>query len=403
MRFLYVIRIVSRGEPEMNVSIEQELSFPISEYEQRLLKVRSRMKASAIDVLLVHDFPNICYLSGFLTFNTCDYCCLIVPVEAEPCLVLRDIEHGNANLTSWVKRVFGYRSGRDPIELTAKTVCKAQAKPAKLGIEKASAYVSAKLCADLETHLPDYLLVDCSHMVLCVRLLKTAAEIEYMRQAAMITRYGMEAAIDAAHPGASDNEIAAAAYQAMIGHGSEFMSIDPVVSAGKRSGIPHANHRRQRLANGDSVLIEMGACIHRYNAPLMRSLVLGEPSEHLIQMADACRTTLDTVISSMKAGVTFDQVAAEGKNGIAQAGPSLVFHDTYAYSIGLGFPPTWADCPVNVRAGDLSVLQPGMVFHLPISLRCAGEYGVAISETVAIEEGGCEVLTDFDRKLIVKR
>jgi Xaa-Pro dipeptidase len=119
-------------------------------------------------------------------------------------------------------------------------------------------------------------------------------------------------------------------------------------------------------------------------------------------MANACKRALEEVIAAMKPGVSFAEVAAKGKAAIATAGPSMIFHGTYAYSVGLGFPPTWADCPVEVRDCDQTVLQPGMVFHLPMSLRDEGQYGVAFSETVAVTDDGTEVLTRMERELFVK-
>jgi Xaa-Pro dipeptidase len=57
---------------------------------------------------------------------------------------------------------------------------------------------------------------------------------------------------------------------------------------------------------------------------------------------------------------------------------------------------------VEVRDDSSGVLEPGMVFHLPISLRYEGQYGVAVSETVAIVSDGVRVLTNLDRELVVK-
>jgi Xaa-Pro dipeptidase len=184
--------------------------------------------------------------------------------------------------------------------------------------------------------------------------------------------------------------------------GSESPAFDVVVSAGVLSGIHHANHRSVELDEGDTVLLEMGGVVHRYSGPMMRSLVLGEPPDMVKRMADAAKTALDDVIAALKPGVSFDEIAAVGKKGIAKAGPSIEFHQTYGYSIGLGVPPTWADCPVSITGGDATLLQPGMVFHHTMSLRDVGEYGVALSETTAITADGCDVLTDFPRKLFVK-
>ena len=45
------------------------------------------------------------------------------------------------------------------------------------------------------------------------------------------------------------------------------------------------------------------------------------------------------------------------------------------------------------------VLQPGMTFHLPIAMRVPGRYGVSLSESVLVNETGCEPLADHPRRL----
>ena len=53
----------------------------------------------------------------------------------------------------------------------------------------------------------------------------------------------------------------------------------------------------------------------------------------------------------------------------------------------------------HVRAGDPTVIEPGMTFHMIPSMFLEG-FGMWFSETVAVTETGCEVLTDFPRRLI---
>ena len=57
---------------------------------------------------------------------------------------------------------------------------------------------------------------------------------------------------------------------------------------------------------------------------------------------------------------------------------------------------------LDLKENDRTVLQPGMVFHLPQSMRLAGDLAVSISETVLVTDDGREVLTNFaPRTLIV--
>jgi Xaa-Pro dipeptidase len=105
----------------------------------------------------------------------------------------------------------------------------------------------------------------------------------------------------------------------------------------------------------------------------------------------------------MRPGVIFSDIAATGKAVLADFATSTIFHGTYAYSIGLGFPGTsWADSLIEIREGGSDRLAPGMVLHIPMSLRDRGKAGVACSDTVLITDSGCEPLTHLERGIFIR-
>ena len=84
---------------------------------------------------------------------------------------------------------------------------------------------------------------------------------------------------------------------------------------------------------------------------------------------------------------------------IARAGFGNRFLHRTAYSVGIGFPPNWSEGKtLALRPDDGTTLQPGMTFHCVPSI-FGGEFGMCFSETVLLTEDGCEVLTDFPRRL----
>ncbi len=213
----------------------------------------------------------------------------------------------------------------------------------------------------------------------------------------------VRAAIDATAAGKTDNDLALAGYQAIIGGGGEYMCYDPIVTVGGRSGIPHTTHRRVAMNHGDVVFMEMGACIHRYNAPIMRTIVIGPPADQVRRMAEACCASVNTLIEHIKPGIPARDVALRAQaclDDVLAAG--LIWHGYYGYSVGLGFPPEWNDSPVEITVNSETILQPGMVFHCNTSLRDVGRYGTAFSETVLVTDRGCDVLTNGPRVLVVK-
>jgi Xaa-Pro dipeptidase len=155
------------------------------------------------------------------------------------------------------------------------------------------------------------------------------------------------------------------------------------------------------MGHGDTVLVELGANIHRYTAANFRCAVVGPPSAQVSFMADACIASLNTLIAAMRPGAVACEVAAAADRAWPEATARYVWHGYYAYSLGIGFPIDWNDCPVVVKHGESFVLEPGMVFHCTTSLRDTAKCGAAFSETVLITETAAEVLTDVPRVLRV--
>lgn len=384
-------------------SIRRELLFSELEYEQRLKEVKRVMTERRVDLLLLHSLPAIHYLTGFQTAALRAYCCLALSADDFALLVTERDEKYNAFQNAWIDNVATYARWEDPVQVTLGAVNASGQQFKTVGIEKGSRYLSPAQFDQFHEAFSAAQILDATDIVPGCMLIKSAAELDYIRQAAAITVRGMRSAIEAVDIGRTDNEIAAAAFFELIAGGSEYMSSDPIVCVGQNSAIPHGHFRNRRVASGDTVLLEMSACAGRYSAPLMRAIAIGKPDPVVVSMASACKEALEAIILEMGPGLRFADAAARGKKLIARAGDDMIFHGTYAYSIGAGFPGvSWADCPIEVRERGTEYFVPGMVFHLPISLRYQGRFGVAVSETVAITELGTEVLTCFPRELVVK-
>jgi len=66
------------------------------------------------------------------------------------------------------------------------------------------------------------------------------------------------------------------------------------------------------------------------------------------------------------------------------------------------FPQGWNEGHIiSLKEGDGTILEPGMVFHMPPSLRIYHEACVGVSETVLVTDNGHEVITRFPRDLAV--
>lgn len=385
----------------MPLGIPSELAFSKQEYDRRLERTLAKMQDYRVDVLLVHTPRNQCYLTGFETLNMWQYSCLILSMGEPPILLVPEMEEAGVYLTSWIKDTVLFRPDEDPVALTAKVLQEKGLDNAHIGLEMQSISITPAQYLQLQEALPRATFVETSELVRGLGMIKSPAEIDYIRQAARITDQGIQAAIQEVAAGKTDQDLAAVAYESMIRAGSEYMCIQPIVTTGRRSGVPHSTHKRVLIAHGDPVFLEFGACIHRYSGPIMRTVVVGQASDAIKRTAEASITALNYAIEAMKPGVTGDEVAHAAWKGVQKDRPEIFYHGVVGYSIGLSFPPNWGDVPFFVLKGQQQRLEPGMVFHLPIAFRDIGTYCVGFSETVVITETGCEVMGSSPRELIV--
>jgi Xaa-Pro dipeptidase len=362
-------------------------------------KVQAEMDRSNIDVLLCHTVAGICYITGFESALWCKYTLAIVTREGALILLAQDFEMPNACATVWCDDWVTYPCHGDPIAATRDLLLARGLDRLRLGLELNRWSLSVPTHQRLREALAGFTLVDATAVMDRVMRAKSPAEIAVIRQAAAITSRSMIAALGRVRSGVTDNDVAAVAYQSLIEGGSEYMAVAPIVTVGARSSIPHSTHRRVRIGAGESVLIEVGACIHRYSTPCMRAAVTTPVPDLPRAMYEGCRASVTEAIKRMRPGVTGDEVAGHADRVIHEFSSRYVWHGIYGYSVGIGFPPDWNDTSALIMRGSDLVIEAGMVFHISTSLRKVGTCGVAFSETVLVTDTGAETLTNVPAEL----
>jgi len=382
----------------------KDLAFPREEYDARVARVRQAMAGRSIDVLLIFTPENINYLTGYDTIGYSSYLCLALPIDRDPVMVIREMERGVAMSTTWLHDFATTGDTDDPIERTVDALTRRGLVGRRIAMEATAPFMTARTWLRLKGPLGGDRVADGSEIVEPVRAIKSPLEIEKVRTACVLVGKGMDAALDAVRLGATENDVAVAAYAAMVGGGSDPLVSNPIVTSGPRSGVAHTSFKNRRLEQGDTVLIELGSTVSRYGGALMRTAVLGEPSAEAQAMADVVLRSLNAAIAAIKPGVTAGSVDEACRCVIEDAGYEAMFRKRTGYSVGVAFAPDWGEGHiVSLRRDDHRLLEPGMVFHMPPALRAFQRLCVGMSETVLVSESGCEVLTDRPRQLHVVR
>jgi Xaa-Pro aminopeptidase len=175
--------------------------------------------------------------------------------------------------------------------------------------------------------------------------------------------------------------------------------LPPTILAGENASAPHLMWSDRRFAPGETIALELaGACRH-YTAGLARTLQLGAKPKRVADLEQAVIEGMDAVLEAARPGSQAQDVEAAWRKAIARHG--LRKESRIGYSIGVAYPPDWGEHTISLRQGDETVLEQGHVLHAILGMWMEG-WGIEISETILIADGGCETLTRFPRQIFVK-
>jgi Xaa-Pro aminopeptidase len=374
-----------------------ELPFPPQEFALRRHRVRQAMQDTQLDALLLTDPADIYYLTGYNTFEVSVHTACVFSVE-RCVLQVPSIETGPAVVTAAVDEIIGYRweNLAEVIEPLCATLAEFQA----IGVDSWSASLRHGVISLVQQRLGAARFHDRGGRVLDgVRIVKTPAELECLHHSARITAAGLDAAIAHIRPGVTDNAVAAEGSRALLAAGSEFMSLQPIVTSGQRISVIHLNHRRQTIQAGDPVFLEFGSAYKRYTAPMMRTAVAGRATAPMQALRDKCQHLFATLCAAMRPGHTFDDAAAAAEAVLAPLQDEVFFSGVYGYAVGAQFPPSWVEGSGYIARGQSQSFVADMVFHLPLCLRRPGDWGIGLSDTVKVTATGAVPLTDNDWQL----
>ena len=388
-------------------------AFPATEYRDRIARVKRRMEAAGVDVLVCAEPASLNYLCGYdgWSFYVHQFLVLALSME-EPLWVGRAMDAPGARLTTFLKpeSIEPYPEDhvdapdKHPAHFLAELMKARGYGAARIGLELDAFYFTGRAFAELTRALPDARLIDVYPLVNWVRIVKSPSEIEMMHAAAAIVSNAMKVGMAAIRPGVREcdavAEICAAQIRGTGAYWGDYPSALPSVPSGIKTAAPHLTWSGDRYPANGVAYLELGGCHHRYHAALARTLYLGKPPQHLLDLAKAVSDGLTEALEVARAGQTCHQVEAAWRSAIGRAGYGK--SSRIGYSIGLSYPPDWGERTASLRQGDRTVLEPNMCFHMILGM-WREDWGFELSETFRITpEGPPEILTSFPRDMVVK-
>jgi len=382
-----------------------DMTFPFSEYQRRLGELRGRMAERLLDAVIISDAENIMYLTDYQTTGYSFFQALVVPLDGEPWMVTRKLEESNVFARTWVELSRPYPDSGDAIQMLVSSLVEFGLAGQTIGYERNSYYFTAYHQDYFHTSFTKSRLMDCFGIVEESRIRKSAVELEAMQKAAVATKAAMQAGIEAVQAGVTENEIGAAACQAMFAAGGEIPAVMPYVTSGPRTMIGHASWEGRVVQPGEHVFLEMAGCYRRYHTAMMRTVVCGELTDSMYKSQELMKLALKTARKEFRPGMTVSDADKMMRNIIRENDVGAKLITRSGYSIGIAFPPSWDEGYImSLFQGHSDILRPGMTFHvIPWMWGIDGDKSCGISDTFYITEDGCgSFFEDFERDFALK-
>jgi Xaa-Pro dipeptidase len=376
----------------------KSLPFPAIEYMDRLKKARDAMRKEGIELLILNAPENIHYLTGYHTKGVFAYQFLAVPYDGPLAFMTRRIEVGSLMIAidagSLIADHAFYDDNSDPIPVLLNLVERNGFPRARVGVEKRSWYLSVDHYERLMEAWPKADFVDASTLIDQLRLIKSPMEVSYHRRAGAIAVKGMKAAMGAIAGHAPDGGVVSATIGALIEAGGEWMATWPNVRCGERTGIAHGTWQNTPIRAGDIASVELAGVFMRYHTPLHRTALLAPTTTEQREFAGAVREANAAGLQAIRPGVTAGEVYRAIRSVIVDRGYEDVPEWRLGYTVGIGFPPTWAHhLGVDITRNSPVVLEAGMVFHMHTWIRYKQMFSMGQSSTIVVTGDGYENLT----------
>ena len=343
-------------------------------------RVSSQLAALGVDVLLVHGAANRRYLSGF----TGSAGVLVIGVEQQ--VLVTDFRY--TVQAGEQAPAFAVVEASDPLEGLADAVAAAGA--TRIGFEPEHLTYAGfqKLEARLAELTTPARLVPCADVVEQLRVIKDPAEAAVMREAVEIADQVMARAAAWIQPGVRERELANRLETAMRDLGAEGPAFDTIVAAGPNAAMAHHQPGDHAIAEGEPVIVDLGARLKGYCSDITRTFVAGEADETFQRIYGLVLEAQRAAEAGLRAGMSGRDADALARDPIAAAGHGKDFGHGTGHGVGLEI----HEAPrLSVRSDD--TLASGMITSVEPGVYLPGWGGVRIEDLVLVQDGGVEILT----------
>jgi Xaa-Pro aminopeptidase len=400
------------GTPYFREAVYQQ--FSREEYARRYAAIRGMMRERALDAAIVPGGPShwsfgggMLWLSGHWEWHALA-AYVLVPLEGEPTLIYSmggtHIEAVRRVTSNALSDVRSSRSGKYA-EVMVERLKELGLERGRIGLLEVDPrhedYLPVNQYNTLRAGLPDaefIFTVGIMHELLSVH---SAEELDAIRMSGKLCQVALEAVMERARPGVTDQQLRAAIAGAVMDKGGELdftiLQSTPMDNPSVIFGNPRPSDRV--LERGDIIINEIAIGYRGYAAQIGSPICIGPPTDRVKRFWDEIVLPgFEKIAAEIGPGKPVENMRVAAQYFRQHGAQSRPIH-CHGIDLVTDGPHVFQD-HIDVEPFE-EILKPGMVVMAePNPVTPDGLFGIFLGHTFIVTESGKECIEDFPWELV---
>ncbi len=379
----------------------------LSEAKLRTARLEQKMEEQGLSAALITAEDSIAYLAGFWGYLGIEFgrpSMLVIRPGHDPVVITPLMESEMVSAMTWVEdvRVWEDAGPRSWQRVLGDVLGSGQR---TLHVERQRLPAIVRNWLDEQ----DLQLGDITPILNELRMIKSELEIDIMKKAGTIAGAMMKAAHSSLRAGAREYESALAVIDAGTRAAAGFLTdkgwerfVSPMIhnlqilQSGPDTSMVHRRASVRQYQQGDPVYFCFCNMVQfkQYKLGIDRMFHIGSIDAKAEDVQQAAIDAQRRALEAIRPGVRAEEVAAAANEVYRERG-----YET-GYRTGRAIGTAALEVP-ELKAGDKTILQPGMTFAVDGGISIDGECGGRIGDSVVVTEDGFEFLTSYPREILV--
>jgi Xaa-Pro aminopeptidase len=240
-----------------------------------------------------------------------------------------------------------------------------------------------ELYSKVSARVPGSSTVNNSGLIRAMRAAKEPREIELIRKAIAATGVGMRAAMQAARPGMTEEQLRIIIEDGFRRAGTNRLAFPSIVGVARNSTVLHYQDGNNVIRSGDLILCDIGAEVDYYAADVTRTFpVDGRFTPEQRGIYETVLAAQEAAAAKLRAGVVYDEAQVAANQVMDRAHHRDDFWHGLGHFVGLDVHDA-GDLAKPLPAGAVVTIEPGI--YLPNR-----EIGVRIEDDFLVTATGAE-------------